>query len=183
MTAPSNCFKHSNRETRLSCAACERPICVSCSRQTAVATKCFECLDKQTPDIFKIAPQNWLIFGIIMVVIGGCVGILMAYVFDSLVSIRAPFQIPYFVLTALLALSAFYHSLIVRAYKRRKIIPQRRYMAAAMVVISYISLILWASFWPFFNFDLRHFIGFHFGTIYLIMGVAIGVYLALTRTR
>lgn len=34
------CYRHPNRETRVSCATCGRPICTECMRQTAVGIKC-----------------------------------------------------------------------------------------------------------------------------------------------
>jgi hypothetical protein len=36
------CYRHPKRETRVSCAACGRPICTECMRQTAVGIKCPE---------------------------------------------------------------------------------------------------------------------------------------------
>ena len=34
------CYRHPKRETRVSCAACGRPICTECMTQTAVGIKC-----------------------------------------------------------------------------------------------------------------------------------------------
>lgn len=34
------CYRHPNRETRVSCATCGRPICTECMRQTEVGIKC-----------------------------------------------------------------------------------------------------------------------------------------------
>jgi DDE_Tnp_1-like zinc-ribbon len=36
------CYRHPKRETRVSCAACGRPICTECMTQTAVGIKCPE---------------------------------------------------------------------------------------------------------------------------------------------
>lgn len=41
------CYRHPNRETRVSCATCGRPICTECMRQTEVGIKCPE--DSQLP--------------------------------------------------------------------------------------------------------------------------------------
>jgi hypothetical protein len=35
-----HCYRHPNRETRVSCAACGRPICTECMRPTDVGLKC-----------------------------------------------------------------------------------------------------------------------------------------------
>jgi hypothetical protein len=47
MAEPMHCYRHPKRETRVSCAACGRPICTECMRQTAVGIKCPE--DAQLP--------------------------------------------------------------------------------------------------------------------------------------
>ncbi|MGF1473646.1 MAG: hypothetical protein ACFB50_18135 [Rubrobacteraceae bacterium] len=47
MAQPMNCYRHPNRETRVSCATCGRPICTECMRQTDVGIKCPE--DAQLP--------------------------------------------------------------------------------------------------------------------------------------
>ena len=41
------CYRHGDRETRLSCSSCERPICVECVRTAAVGQKCPECARPQ----------------------------------------------------------------------------------------------------------------------------------------
>lgn len=40
MAAPKHCYRHPDRETRISCATCGRPICTECMRQTDVGIKC-----------------------------------------------------------------------------------------------------------------------------------------------
>lgn len=40
---PTVCYRHSNRETRLSCSECGRPICAECSHDSAVGQRCPEC--------------------------------------------------------------------------------------------------------------------------------------------
>ena len=42
MTEPMHCYRHPKRETRVSCAACERPICTECMVTTDVGIKCPE---------------------------------------------------------------------------------------------------------------------------------------------
>jgi membrane associated rhomboid family serine protease len=37
------CYRHSDRETGLSCTECGKPICTDCSRDAAVGQKCPEC--------------------------------------------------------------------------------------------------------------------------------------------
>lgn len=40
MTEMMRCYRHPNKETRVSCATCGRPICTECMTQTAVGIKC-----------------------------------------------------------------------------------------------------------------------------------------------
>jgi len=40
---PRVCYRHPDRETRLACSNCARPICVECSRDAAVGQKCPDC--------------------------------------------------------------------------------------------------------------------------------------------
>jgi membrane associated rhomboid family serine protease len=42
-TALPTCYRHPDRETRISCSSCERPICVECTRTASVGQKCPEC--------------------------------------------------------------------------------------------------------------------------------------------
>ncbi len=42
MAKPMHCYRHPDRETRVSCATCGRPICTECMRQTEVGIKCPE---------------------------------------------------------------------------------------------------------------------------------------------
>lgn len=42
-TALPTCYRHPDRETRISCSSCERPICVECMRSASVGQKCPEC--------------------------------------------------------------------------------------------------------------------------------------------
>ena len=42
-TALPTCYRHPDRETRIACTSCERPICVECMRTASVGQKCPEC--------------------------------------------------------------------------------------------------------------------------------------------
>ncbi len=48
-TTATTCYRHPSRETRLSCSACDKPICVDCSHDASVGQKC--------PDCAKIDPR------------------------------------------------------------------------------------------------------------------------------
>ena len=47
MSDTMHCYRHPDRETRVSCATCGRPICTECMVQTEVGIKCPE--DAQLP--------------------------------------------------------------------------------------------------------------------------------------
>jgi hypothetical protein len=40
MAEPMHCYRHPKRETRVSCATCERPVCTECMVTTDVGIKC-----------------------------------------------------------------------------------------------------------------------------------------------
>lgn len=42
-TALPTCYRHPDRETRIACSSCDRPICVECMRSASVGQKCPEC--------------------------------------------------------------------------------------------------------------------------------------------
>ena len=44
----STCYRHPDRETRLSCTRCDRPVCVDCVSAAAVGQRCPECAAEET---------------------------------------------------------------------------------------------------------------------------------------
>jgi hypothetical protein len=40
MARTMHCYRHPNRETRVTCSTCDRPICTECMRTTPVGVKC-----------------------------------------------------------------------------------------------------------------------------------------------
>ncbi|CAN5140737.1 rhomboid family intramembrane serine protease [soil metagenome] len=44
---PMTCYRHPDRETRLSCSSCARPVCVDCVRSAAVGQRCPDCAAPQ----------------------------------------------------------------------------------------------------------------------------------------
>ncbi|MBA3326804.1 MAG: rhomboid family intramembrane serine protease [Solirubrobacterales bacterium] len=44
----SNCYRHSDRETGVSCSSCGRPICPDCMTPTPVGMRCPECARQKT---------------------------------------------------------------------------------------------------------------------------------------
>ncbi len=46
---PETCYRHPNRETRVSCSSCGRAICPDCMTPTPVGMRCPECARERTP--------------------------------------------------------------------------------------------------------------------------------------
>jgi membrane associated rhomboid family serine protease len=45
----ATCYRHTDRETGVSCSNCERPICPDCMTSTSVGMRCPECSRQRTP--------------------------------------------------------------------------------------------------------------------------------------
>lgn len=45
---PQYCYRHPDRETRVSCSSCGRPICPDCMTPTPVGMRCPECMQQRT---------------------------------------------------------------------------------------------------------------------------------------
>src|SRR6186997_532400 len=45
----ATCYRHSSRETGVSCSSCGRPICPDCMTPTPVGMRCPECARQRTP--------------------------------------------------------------------------------------------------------------------------------------
>ena len=79
--APSVCYRHPDRPTRLACSQCGRLICVECSRDAVVGQKCPECTtpEQRTRVIparsirhldHRATPVTWALVGINVVIFG-----------------------------------------------------------------------------------------------------------------
>jgi hypothetical protein len=54
------CYRHPGRETAVSCASCERPICTDCMVYTPVGIKCPECARLPRSAIVRLRPDRAL---------------------------------------------------------------------------------------------------------------------------
>jgi predicted Abi (CAAX) family protease len=75
-----HCYRHPNRETRVSCATCRRPICTECMRQTAVGIKCPD--DARLPRAARagVMKTDQIVKTLLAGVVVTLVGIPVAYV-------------------------------------------------------------------------------------------------------
>ena len=58
MAETMRCYRHPNRETRVSCATCGRPICTECMVPTDVGIKCPD--DARLPRGAGISASFWV---------------------------------------------------------------------------------------------------------------------------
>lgn len=88
MAETMHCYRHPKRETRVSCATCDRPICTECMRPTDVGIKCPD--DARLPRAARagVMKPNQILWSILAGLAVALVGIpLVGYVIFSL-----PFQ-------------------------------------------------------------------------------------------
>jgi membrane associated rhomboid family serine protease len=71
------CYRHPDRETRVSCSSCGRPICPECMTPTPVGMRCPECASQRTrvvrnptgtPSGFAAAPATYALIAINVIV-------------------------------------------------------------------------------------------------------------------
>lgn len=76
-TRTQTCYRHPNRETRVSCSSCGRPICPECMTPTPVGMRCPECASQRTrvvrnptgtPSGFEAFPATYVLIAINVIV-------------------------------------------------------------------------------------------------------------------
>jgi membrane associated rhomboid family serine protease len=66
------CYRHPDRETRVSCSSCGRPICPDCMTPTPVGMRCPECASQRTRVVrnptgtpgFESSPATYILIGL-----------------------------------------------------------------------------------------------------------------------
>ena len=71
------CANHSTVETMLRCNRCSKPICTRCAVQTPVGYRCKECVGQQQAVFYSGGPLDYVIAGVISLVLGGVASYLM----------------------------------------------------------------------------------------------------------
>jgi membrane associated rhomboid family serine protease len=76
-TDTQTCYRHPDRETRVSCSSCGRPICPECMTPTPVGMRCPECASQKTrvvrnptgtPSGFEATPATYVLIAINVIV-------------------------------------------------------------------------------------------------------------------
>jgi membrane associated rhomboid family serine protease len=76
-TETQTCYRHPDRETRVSCSSCGRPICPECMTPTPVGMRCPECASQRTrvvrnptgtPSGFQASPATYVLIAINVIV-------------------------------------------------------------------------------------------------------------------
>ncbi len=76
-TETQTCYRHPDRETRVSCSSCGRPICPECMTPTPVGMRCPECASQRTrvvrnptgtPSGFEAFPATYVLIAVNVIV-------------------------------------------------------------------------------------------------------------------
>ncbi len=83
------CYRHPDRETRLRCNNCDRPMCVECAVKTPTGYRCKECVRGQQK-IFNTAKPSDYVFGILIAGILAYLGGYITQIFGFFIFLIAP---------------------------------------------------------------------------------------------
>ncbi|MFQ5856092.1 MAG: tetratricopeptide repeat protein [Anaerolineae bacterium] len=76
----SNCTWHPDRETRLRCNRCGRPMCPECAVRHPVGLRCKECIKETRSPIYSVAVRDYLIAGVAGLFLSTLAGLIMGFV-------------------------------------------------------------------------------------------------------
>ncbi len=71
------CTWHPDRETRLRCNRCGRPMCPECAVRHPVGLRCKECIKETRSPIYNVALRDYLIAGVVGLVLATIAGAIM----------------------------------------------------------------------------------------------------------
>ena len=72
------CANHPKVETMLRCNRCGKPICTRCAVQTPVGYRCRECVNQQRAVFYNGGPLDYVIGGVIALILGILAAVLMS---------------------------------------------------------------------------------------------------------
>ena len=71
------CTWHPDRETRLRCNRCGRPMCPECAVRHPVGLRCKECIKETRSPIYNVAVRDYLIAGLVGLLLSTIAGLIM----------------------------------------------------------------------------------------------------------
>lgn len=74
------CTWHLDRETRLRCNRCGRPMCPECAVRHPVGLRCKECIKETRSPIYTVEVRDYLIAGLVGVLLATIAGLIMPFV-------------------------------------------------------------------------------------------------------
>jgi hypothetical protein len=74
--APLHCYRHPDRETRVLCGRCERPICTRCAMQGPVGFRCKQCGTLAYDPLTSLRPSQMLIGLAVSIALAAVTGVI-----------------------------------------------------------------------------------------------------------
>ena len=153
------CAAHPDVETDLRCGKCGRPICPRCMVQTPVGARCPDCAKVRRLPTYEVSARHYLIAAGVGLGVAAAVGVCWALLWGLL---------PHLYLYLLLAAAAGYAigELVSLSINRKRGRGLQAIAASCMVV----------------SFGIG-FLFIHFFSYYFLLGLALGIILAVVRLR
>ncbi len=157
------CASHPDIETNLSCGRCGKPVCPKCVVQTLVGPRCPDCANLKRLPTYEISTRHYLIAIGVGVGFAIVAGIAWALIWRA---------IPFLSLLTAAGVGYAIGELISRATNRKRG-PGLQVIAGVSVLISFATNYLFAAYVlsvPWFS-------------LFTIIGLALGIFIAVTRLR
>jgi hypothetical protein len=74
------CTWHPERETRLRCNRCNRPMCTDCAVKHPVGLRCRECVKELRPAMYKVSPAGYAVATLVGLVVATVAGIVLLFI-------------------------------------------------------------------------------------------------------
>lgn len=152
------CATHPEVETNLSCGRCGRPICPKCMVQTPVGARCPDCAKLRRLPTFEVSSRQYLIALGVGVGVAAVAGIVWALLFGLFTTI-------YFYVFLAAAVGFAIGELISLSVNRKRG-PILQAIAGISMVIGFATGLIFLRF-----------------SLYLLIGLALGIIVAISRLR
>ena len=157
------CASHPDIETNLSCGRCGKPVCPKCVVQTLVGPRCPDCANLKRLPTYEISTRHYLIAIGVGVGFAIVAGIAWALIWRA---------IPFLSLLTAAGIGYAIGELISRATNRKRGLGLQ-VIAGVSVLVSFATNYLFAV----------YFLSVSWFSLYTIIGLALGIFIAITRLR